>query len=422
MKLARRPGLVPARRRGRRGAAVPQPRPRLGGQELGRQRALVLAPARPLRKPGMRVLEVGAAKCWGAQHLVPRGCAYIGVDILDDPVIGLGRGAFYADRVGRSTASRPTASTSRSATRRSTSRTASPRCTTRSTWAHGARDGARHEAAAASSARSTRARGPRRERRQRRPVGGAPLGINEHVHTLWAYLGASAGPASSSAASSRPDGWPPRPYGERLSRIPKVGLAVGTLVHSSAARYAGVSILCAQAQASRHARSMRATFIFQNPRRELIAAVSNGSEPDSTLLGANHCAARHRRKSARPVSLPPTGSCPVRPGPVECARVDSAVRARQNRCGVHPSCKRVSTCCARAGHAGRRRQLRPEPDPTPRDGAPSRASLARSLRTAARVVCLGEAQRAELSQLARPRRGEARDTGSSSRRGVLLSL
>src|SRR6476469_11061292 len=32
-------------------------------------------------KPGHRVLEVGAAKCWGAQHLVPRGCEYVATDI-----------------------------------------------------------------------------------------------------------------------------------------------------------------------------------------------------------------------------------------------------------------------------------------------------------------------------------------------------
>src|SRR3989442_843701 len=51
-------------------------------------------------RPGMRVLEIGAAKCWGAQHLVPRGCAYVGTDILADPSIGLGRGAFYERRVG----------------------------------------------------------------------------------------------------------------------------------------------------------------------------------------------------------------------------------------------------------------------------------------------------------------------------------
>ena len=41
--------LVRARRRGRRAPAVPQPRPRLGRQELARHRALVLAAARPLR-------------------------------------------------------------------------------------------------------------------------------------------------------------------------------------------------------------------------------------------------------------------------------------------------------------------------------------------------------------------------------------
>ena len=49
----------------------------------------------------MRVLEVGAAKCWGAQHVIPRGCEYVGTDILADPNIGLGRGVFYEQRVGR---------------------------------------------------------------------------------------------------------------------------------------------------------------------------------------------------------------------------------------------------------------------------------------------------------------------------------
>src|SRR5439155_14535870 len=51
-------------------------------------------------RPGMRVLEIGAAKCWAAQHLVPRGCEYVAVDILADANIGLGRGAFYEARVG----------------------------------------------------------------------------------------------------------------------------------------------------------------------------------------------------------------------------------------------------------------------------------------------------------------------------------
>jgi SAM-dependent methyltransferase len=51
-------------------------------------------------QPGMRVLEVGAAKAWAAQYLVPRGADYVATDILADSNIGLGRAAFYEERVG----------------------------------------------------------------------------------------------------------------------------------------------------------------------------------------------------------------------------------------------------------------------------------------------------------------------------------
>jgi SAM-dependent methyltransferase len=51
-------------------------------------------------KPGARVLEIGAAKSWGSLHLVPRGCEYVACDLVTDPVIGLGRGAFFEERVG----------------------------------------------------------------------------------------------------------------------------------------------------------------------------------------------------------------------------------------------------------------------------------------------------------------------------------
>jgi ubiquinone/menaquinone biosynthesis C-methylase UbiE len=51
-------------------------------------------------RPGMRVLEVGAAKCWAAPHLLARGCEYVATDILDDPLIGLERGRFYEERFG----------------------------------------------------------------------------------------------------------------------------------------------------------------------------------------------------------------------------------------------------------------------------------------------------------------------------------
>jgi SAM-dependent methyltransferase len=46
-------------------------------------------------RPGDRVLEVGAAKCWAAPHVRARGAGYTATDILDDELIGLGRGAFY---------------------------------------------------------------------------------------------------------------------------------------------------------------------------------------------------------------------------------------------------------------------------------------------------------------------------------------
>jgi uncharacterized protein YbaR (Trm112 family)/ubiquinone/menaquinone biosynthesis C-methylase UbiE len=51
-------------------------------------------------RPGARVLEVGAAKAWASQYLLPRGCEYVATDVLADPNVGLGRGAFYASRVG----------------------------------------------------------------------------------------------------------------------------------------------------------------------------------------------------------------------------------------------------------------------------------------------------------------------------------
>jgi SAM-dependent methyltransferase len=51
-------------------------------------------------QPGNRVLEIGAAKSWASQHLLPLGCEYVACDLVADPVIGLGRGAFFEQRVG----------------------------------------------------------------------------------------------------------------------------------------------------------------------------------------------------------------------------------------------------------------------------------------------------------------------------------
>jgi SAM-dependent methyltransferase len=46
---------------------------------------------------GLRVLEVGAAKAWAAPFWRERGCEYVATDILVDPNIGLGRGAFFGE-------------------------------------------------------------------------------------------------------------------------------------------------------------------------------------------------------------------------------------------------------------------------------------------------------------------------------------
>ena len=46
---------------------------------------------------GLRVLEVGAAKAWAARFWLERDCEFVATDILVDPKIGLGRGAFYGD-------------------------------------------------------------------------------------------------------------------------------------------------------------------------------------------------------------------------------------------------------------------------------------------------------------------------------------
>ncbi len=137
-------------------------------------------------RPGMRVLEVGAAKGWAAQHLVPaRRASTSATDILADPKIGLGRGAFYEHRVGPSArAGRRRASAVRRG-RPSTSRTASRRSTTRSISARWCARWRASRAAAASSraergdagARPEPARSPIRPRRR-------GYGINEHVHTL----------------------------------------------------------------------------------------------------------------------------------------------------------------------------------------------------------------------------------------------
>jgi SAM-dependent methyltransferase len=144
-------------------------------------------------RPGDRVLEVGAAKSWAAQHLLPRGCEYVASDLVVDPAIGLGRGEFFERRAGPYLRVQADGE--------------------RLPFADGAFDvvfcvATLHHALdlramVAELARVTRrggavaalnegTRAPYRSGRNPEQEREKELGINEHVHTMWAYLWAFA--------------------------------------------------------------------------------------------------------------------------------------------------------------------------------------------------------------------------------------
>lgn len=144
---------------------------------------------------------------------------------------------------------------------------------------------------------------------------------------------------------------------------------------------------------------MRAAFVYQNARRPLLAAVARGEEPDTTLLGANHLAAEgieavvHDPLLTRRQLRPPLGRLAWNAReltvPWEVGRADVvftplaalfplAARARR-RLGIVVVDYGLNLIWRRASPA-RRRLLRA------------------SLRSADRVVCLGESQRAQLAE------------------------
>jgi SAM-dependent methyltransferase len=199
-------------------------------------------------RPGMRVLELGAAKCWGAQHLIPLGCEYVGTDILTDPNIGLGRGAFYEERVGPFARVQadgehlPFADSSFDLTY----------CTA---TLHHALDLNRM---VKEMARVTRPGGVVAGLNEgTRALGASPdapgqeaeraLGINEHVHTVWAYAWAFVRARLTIRRIEHAAGVPGRAGRSALDRLPKVGTTLTTLIDlgtpfGHAERYSGISI------------------------------------------------------------------------------------------------------------------------------------------------------------------------------------
>jgi SAM-dependent methyltransferase len=193
-------------------------------------------------RPGMRVLEVGAAKSWAAQHLLPRGVEYVATDILDDPNIGLGRGAFYGDflRVQADGEHLPFADGTFDLTycvatlhhaldlRRMVSELA--RVTGRGGTVAALNEGTR--------ALGRSGANPDQEHEKQ-------LGINEHVHSLpgylWAFVRAGLVPRRIEQAEGDADLRRRRIAG-RLRRLPAVGRWAATLFSQCCHGYSGVSV------------------------------------------------------------------------------------------------------------------------------------------------------------------------------------
>ncbi len=188
---------------------------------------------------GLRVLEVGAAKAWAARFWLERECEFVATDILVDDKIGLGRGAFYGDfgRVQADGENLPfddetfdvtyCVATLHHALDLPKMVREMARVTKRGGVVAGLNEGTR---------------GLGRSADNPDQAGEKEVGINEHVHTPLAYFAAFARARLAVRRMERSDGWPPVPFGYFLSRVPKIGMTAGTVVHLTAARYAGVSI------------------------------------------------------------------------------------------------------------------------------------------------------------------------------------
>jgi SAM-dependent methyltransferase/uncharacterized protein YbaR (Trm112 family) len=188
---------------------------------------------------GLRVLEVGAAKAWAARLWLERDCEFVATDILADPKIGLGRGSFYGDfaRVQADGEYLPFGDASFDVVY----------CVA---TLHHALDLPRMVEEMARVARPSGlvaglnegTRGVLRSPENPDQESEKKLGINEHVHTVWAYTAAFVRAGLRIRRIERADGYPPIPFGRVLSKLPKVGGTLGTLTHLTMSHYAGVSL------------------------------------------------------------------------------------------------------------------------------------------------------------------------------------
>jgi SAM-dependent methyltransferase len=194
-------------------------------------------------RSGDRVLEIGAAKSWAGQHLLVRGCEYVACDFLVDPVIGLGRGRFFEERAGPYL--RLQADGERLPFAPGTFDVAFCVATL-----HHALD---HRAMVAELARVTRRGGvvaALNEGTRAPYVSGAnpeqehekELGINEHVHTMWAYVWAFARAGVRPVRLESAEG-PAELARRRIAgRLLRLGTLPATLWALNAYPYAGLSL------------------------------------------------------------------------------------------------------------------------------------------------------------------------------------
>ena len=196
--------------------------------------------------PGMRVLEVGAARCWGALHMVPRGVDYVATDILADPVIGLGRGEFYErhvgpfERVQADGENLPFASGSFDLTY----------CVASLHHALDARRMVREMArvtrrggVVAALNEGTRAPGASADNPQQ--ASEKAYGINEHVHTMWAYVGAFVAARIAITRLEQAEGYDEVAKRRKLRhvlRVPLVGRTAATVLTQNLSEYSGLTI------------------------------------------------------------------------------------------------------------------------------------------------------------------------------------
>jgi ubiquinone/menaquinone biosynthesis C-methylase UbiE/uncharacterized protein YbaR (Trm112 family) len=198
-------------------------------------------------RPGQRVLEVGAARCWGALHMVPRGADYVATDILADPVIGLGRGEFYErhvgpfERVQADGENLPFASGSFDLVYCVAS--LHHALDTRKMLKEMARVTRRGGVVAALN-EGTRAPGASVDNPQQESE--KSYGINEHVHTMWAYVAAFLAAGVVITRLEQAEGYDVIKQRRRLRhvlRVPLVGRTAATLLTQNLSEYSGITIV-----------------------------------------------------------------------------------------------------------------------------------------------------------------------------------